>query len=456
MAIRIQPPDIEIPEDDPFHNDLLNRKDTADVLTRIVGDIEGPCVLAIDAEWGAGKTTFLNMWAQDLRNKGFPVAKFNAWETDFAGDPLLALIDELTNALGEDGSASLQETAKELVVRTAPNLLKFIPIGGDALASIAKDGIDYFREDRLSEYQKLKEEVCEFNRALTAAAGALSGDKEDRPLVVVIDELDRCRPLYAVELLEIAKHWFMVDCIVFVLAVNRSQLAHSVRVLYGPQFDADGYLGRFFDLDFRLPAPDRQAFVKALLSATMIDEYLGHRPYGIESRDSDAADQVLRAFLSVPDFDLRTVSQSTHRLGLMLALLEDRAHSLALTAVVALILRTVDPAFYFRFIAGGISDVNATNIIFEQPGMRGLRGSTLGALIEGTIIVAAQSEHEYGRLFEEIDSPLLQTYRNADSDYYSERVLETASSMWADNRLFGRFRIAIETLELISPRLIVR
>ena len=87
----------------------------------------------------------------------------------------------------------------------------------------------------------------------------LAQSKENRPLIVVIDELDRCRPSYAVELLEVAKHLFAVDHIVFVLAVNRSELAHSIRALYGSGFDAEGYLRRFFDVDFRLPAPDRDS-----------------------------------------------------------------------------------------------------------------------------------------------------------------------------------------------------
>ena len=75
----------------------------------------------------------------------------------------------------------------------------------------------------------------------------------------MIDELDRCRPPYAVELLEVAKHLFSVDYIVFVLAVNRPELAHSIRDLYGSGFDAAGYLRRFFDIDFRLPDPEREA-----------------------------------------------------------------------------------------------------------------------------------------------------------------------------------------------------
>ena len=101
MGIRIQPREIDVPEDDPFKNDLLSRREPAEVLTHLVGVLEGPCVLAVDAAWGAGKTTFLNIWSQHLRNNRFPVVKFNAWETDHAGDPFVALSSELTKGLRE-------------------------------------------------------------------------------------------------------------------------------------------------------------------------------------------------------------------------------------------------------------------------------------------------------------------------------------------------------------------
>ena len=73
MGIRIQPREIEVPEDNPFKNDLLGRRELVEVLTHLVGSLEGPCVLAVDAAWGNGKTTFLRIWAQYLRQQEFPI-----------------------------------------------------------------------------------------------------------------------------------------------------------------------------------------------------------------------------------------------------------------------------------------------------------------------------------------------------------------------------------------------
>ena len=113
--------------------------------------------------------------------------------------------------------------------------------------------------------KKLKKAVREFKEALLELSNQLSESIPNHPLVFAIDELDRCRPSYAVELLEVAKHLFSVNNVVFVLVINQLELAQSVKALYGQTFDAEGYLQRFFDLDFRLPDPDRSRFVDALL-----------------------------------------------------------------------------------------------------------------------------------------------------------------------------------------------
>ena len=150
--MRIQPLEIEVPEDDPFKSDLLGRRETVEVLTSIVHSIEGPCVLSVDAAWGAGKTTFLKIWSQHLRNEDFPVVEFNAWETDFAEEPFIALSTELTEGLNQEceqcADDSLKESlkkkvedvkgkAKEVARSLIPGLIRAaftgIPLVGDLL-----------------------------------------------------------------------------------------------------------------------------------------------------------------------------------------------------------------------------------------------------------------------------------------------------------------------------------
>ena len=79
MGIRIQPRDIDIPEDDPFKNDLLGRRQAIDTLTHLVGNLEGPCDLAVDAPWGTGKTTFLRIGTE---SRGIRISERHAVEND--------------------------------------------------------------------------------------------------------------------------------------------------------------------------------------------------------------------------------------------------------------------------------------------------------------------------------------------------------------------------------------
>ena len=76
---------MEVPGDELFGHDLLDRREPVQFLAFLVGSVvEGGCVMGVDAPWGAGKTIFLRMWAQYMRDEGFPVVEFNAWETDFS------------------------------------------------------------------------------------------------------------------------------------------------------------------------------------------------------------------------------------------------------------------------------------------------------------------------------------------------------------------------------------
>ena len=287
VRIRVRPLEVEVPKDsgaDPFENDLLGRREPGEVLASVISSVEGPCVLAVDAGWGAGKTTFLRMWAQYLRNEGFSAVEFNAWETDFTGEPFLALSAEITRGLNQHTEGSQSQILTDLrkasvkVVRALPGAwfrigVSATPMVGNRAAEEFKLLADSLAEESVSGYQEEKDSLNEFRELLCSAALSLAESRKGKPLVVVVDELDRCRPSYAVELLEVLKHLFSVNHVVFALAVNRSQLAHSVKALYGSGFDAEGYLRRFFDVDFQLPSPDRDRFIDRLLDRAQINSY---------------------------------------------------------------------------------------------------------------------------------------------------------------------------------------
>ena len=363
MGIRIQPRLLEISTEDPFKHDRLEREEPIKLLTAYLGLIESGGVLAIDAPWGTGKTTFLEMWAAYLRSQDFTVVKFNAWETDFFGEPFVALSSEVTHEL-----ESLSERAPDLkeltqsIVRFLSNPffklgLSMIPYVGSTAVQVIDPLTASQAEQPLSDYETAKEAISKFRVTLSDVAKQLAESAGGKPIVVVIDELDRCRPPYAIELLEVAKHLFGVDHVVFVLALHRAQLARSIKAVYGDEFESEEYLRRFFDVDYRLPEPDRGNFIQSLIEDTQVSA-------SSQSLGVPAIAQMVRGFFRHSGLSLRTIEQAIHRLGLIIAATSrERSHN-SITMTALLILRTLDEPLYIRFINGATNGYEVIDGIF--------------------------------------------------------------------------------------------
>ena len=316
----------------------------------------------------------------------------------------------------------MKEMATEVLRRSFPGMIRHAAAG-------ILDLNPLFEGDRLTGCQETKKSVEKFRDALQGMANKLSESSENRPLIVMIDELDRCRPSYAVELLEVAKHVFAVDRIVFVLAVNRSELAHSIKALYGSGFDAVGYLRRFFDLDFRLPDPDRIAFIGEMLNAVQIKEHLDRW------RDDDLFRKLLKSFFRASDLSLRQIQQAIHRLGLVFASLHSSLQWLpAVMTGVALILRTIDPDLYHRFVGGEVSDLDVVDAVFST-GAKTLQREHESHLFEAAIIAAAwELTPPESNAVESITTPLLRRYRDLVAVEESQTTRHATRSECAQRR----------------------
>ena len=478
MSIRIQPPEIQIPGDDPFANDLLDRKKQADILTRVVQTIEGPCAIAVDAAWGAGKTTFLKMWAQQLRGQEFPVVEFNAWETDYSGDPFVSLTSEITKTIDETSghpTDAMGEKAKrqalDLVRKAAPGVIRmatsFIPVVGSEVGNV----LGSFAEQKLAGYQQAQQSVGEFKLALETLADTLWEFAGQKPLVVFIDELDRCRPSYAIELLETGKHIFAVNHVVFVIAVNRSELSHSVKVLYGNDFGADGYLRRFFDMDFRLPEPDRRNFIQQLLVSGGFYQYLERTGDQFAVRNGGLLLTVMQTFLGASEISLRECGQAIHRFGLVLSSLAENERAFARTLAILTIVRSVDLTLYRKLVAGQTTDEEIVGDFFGLPGYQSIRYTEAGQLAEAVMIAGRTNARELGFRREElaVKSPLLYKYWDlvekspasehvAEQDWqHAHEVVQLVQEFHSYRDRGGEplgFQESVDRFELLSPDLI--
>lgn len=269
--------ELEVKPNAPFENDALNRQRFASVLNSIINFYSDTgIVLSINGEWGAGKTTFVRMWRQQLIDNGYRTLYFNAWKTDFFDDALTSILGELKNEfptnerfndIVEKGS-KISLSIGEAVIKGL--LKKFSGIGIDALSAGITAIKDQFAES-VESYSKRKTNLDDFRNSLSEFVASESNGK---PVVFFVDELDRCKPDYAVQVLERIKHLFEVPNIVFVVSVNESQLQYAIQGFYGSNnIDGKEYLRRFFDFSFDLPMPDLSEYTKILYNKHNFDSF---------------------------------------------------------------------------------------------------------------------------------------------------------------------------------------
>ncbi len=253
---------IIIEDTDVFKFDKLDRKESIENLSSLIISTNNAFTLSINANWGAGKTTFIKLWKAYLKQQhGINSIYFSAWEDDFSKEPLISILGEINQYISENFYADPEVEKKfekvkniggKILKRGIPAFLKGMTSGlvdldkgfeeaiGTIAESTAKELIDNYSKDKLV--------TEEFKNTIK---DLLSYIDKDKPFVVFIDELDRCRPTYAIELLERIKHIFGIDGLIFVLAIDKTQLGESIKSQYG-NIDTDNYLKRFIDMEFSL------------------------------------------------------------------------------------------------------------------------------------------------------------------------------------------------------------
>ncbi len=327
--------------------DLLDRKKYADFLTNYLAAKDHSFVLNLNASWGMGKTYFLSHWNHSIKGI-YPTVYINAWESDFSDDPLLSVIagihDELKDSLPSElktlkGFSEKLKAGGHFLRSIAPTITKGLvkkalgdeegqaildasPFSAEDLAGIAEKSMGMLLGDHAAKIKSMEG----FRTALGELVDSVTSGELKKPLFIFIDELDRCRPTYAIELLETVKHLFSVKGVVFVIATDSSQLQHSIRAIYGNEFDGAEYLRRFFDQEYILPDPDYIAYC-TFLSSTFPHaeklEFMAFRPWDIDGArgrrpDSWTSNDSMASFLAMYSkhfkLSLRSIEQVVIRL----------------------------------------------------------------------------------------------------------------------------------------------
>mgnify|MGYP004475979745 FL=1 len=252
-----------------IREDALDRNTDLNSFCQLLSHSNSMNSIALDGRWGSGKTFFVKQCGllinaknslsnidKDIAESILKVAKqsnsfegltdnkllavyFDAWENDSNEDPVLALIYRIVQQLDlKTNGFDLNHLAH--ILGTIGDAITGRPITSVFECLNERNIFDEIRkhEDLETTIKKFFEEIL--------------FEKAER-LIVFVDELDRCRPSYAVRLLERIEHYFINNRITFVFSVNLEQLQHTIKNFYGNDFDACRYLDRFFDLRLSLP-----------------------------------------------------------------------------------------------------------------------------------------------------------------------------------------------------------
>ncbi len=325
--MKVKHQDLFIPDDgtDPFINCKLNRKSYAEVLTDIVKNYKDGFVLAINNEWRTGKTTFVKMWRQYLKNQEFQTLYFNAWENDFQNEVIIALLSELVELKNkaEDNFQNILEKAATFFKKVAPSVAEGVAgkaIGKEAVSDIVASITEFTAQEvekEILEFNNKKKGIHNFRKSLEKFVLKVNDGK---PVIFIVDELDRCRPNYAVEVLEQIKHLFSVRGIVFVLSIDKKQLGNAVRGFYGSQLiDADEYLRRFIDLEYEIPKPHTESFIRYLYNYFHFDHFINYSKRSNMGSNSNEKSRFLRTaemLFSNSDLSLRQMEKIFSRIRL--------------------------------------------------------------------------------------------------------------------------------------------
>jgi len=266
-------------------HDEFNRKPIAENIIRLLTSPIDLSPMVIDGGWGTGKTEFCQKLVRLMQqHPNFQPVYIDAFRSDHSGEPLLALLAEIIKTCTpEDTDGQPSEKRKSFTNRIAK-------VAGFGIKTIFKAAMGHVlkqnTDDLAEELQQimnddqearsvaetvtdtaniianhtidvtvealLKEQI-EAEKNLETLKSCMKELAEDKPIILFIDELDRCRPDYAVDMLEVIKHVFDIENVKVVLVTNTKQLCAAINHRYGAEVDAQKYLDKFLKYSFALP-----------------------------------------------------------------------------------------------------------------------------------------------------------------------------------------------------------
>ena len=316
-------------------------------------------------------------------NWDFSIIYYTAWENDSCPEAIIPIICSFSQLLEGDVSENSEHDEKKKVIlntikKLGPNVLgafachvlhidtetgkEIVSCITDAASDVLTAEIPQTIYDSYSSTQEKKDAFIKLAEVFAT---------EDKPLLIFIDELDRCRPTFAIETLESVKHFFDLPNVIFVFSLDSTQLRNSIQAVYG-KIDSVGYLQRFFDYEISLPeTSDYRAFLSSRLRigdislSVEIDQLTKvTEKFSLSLRDLNVICNAYMEFLGVKP----SVKSFTH----------NEYESFYRRIYVTLIaLKYKNPLFYLQLLTNGLTDDDMNDVFWRE--LFGFQPSTQGS-----------------------------------------------------------------------------
>lgn len=354
----------EIEDNITFEKDLFNRKPFWESLANLIlNSWNESLVISINANRWEWKSTFLKMWKNYLLNdkntteKPLNVIYFDSFKNDFIEDPFLALLSEILNykkwteSIFESVKGKSKNVLKAIIPMTWKIWLRFlmwwdIESVEDKLEEFTEWELVNFVNKTLEDYLKKEESIKIFKESIEKII------LEKGQLIFIIDELDRCRPDFALRLLERIKHFFDIKWLYFVLWINKEQITKYIKKIYW-DIDWEEYLQKFIDIETILPKNiserdnDYEKYVNNLIDGNYKDIFDKHM-------DKKSSIKKLLIFLSKHyNISFRELEKNINYLALFYKSLSSDKHlNMFILTIILIFIRIKDINLYWEIKQG--------------------------------------------------------------------------------------------------------
>ena len=263
-----------------IENDIFDRNANLVMLGKMLLNQNENIMISLDGTWGSGKTFFIKQFEylvkkidKFLDNKIFVetnkeifrkikknnlIVYYNAWQNDDHESPLETKMYSILNEFPNQKKQLISfEEYKKIIKGFIQDIIK--------VASL--ETIDMKHFDEMKSYEDItasiitaEEKKDSFNELVNKIL------TDNQRLILIVDELDRCKPTFAVKMLETLKHFYSNDKITTIVVTNNIELSHTIKKFYGYEFDGYGYLNKFYDAVISLEIKDIKPYLQKQLN----------------------------------------------------------------------------------------------------------------------------------------------------------------------------------------------